>query len=811
MANHLWFQYGDYMNNKLASLQAAQPDAGWTIGKEVDAFEKAGYSGEEGAYQHFLQWGHKEDVSPNNLFNADYYYKSKAYQFYALEENGGLSQDQITENLELYAANMKTAMAKAGLDAWTHYIMYGTSEGINPSEHFNTAKYMQMKLDALQADDPEGGWTADSMYEAFKKCGFNALSHAYAYGTDDTTATKAECHCWTDSSHTALIEVLTTNDDPIVDPEDNPEGQTFALTHQTDILEGTKGDDKFIADNSGGNHYLSEADTVDGKEGNDTLTIYQNANTDLGSTPFGQLSNVETIDIKKGSLNDGSTMDSSNLSGVTDLSVEEATAVEAARFTFNMNNDQTLHLTKLHTGGFHQTVAVSGAKAIVLNEVANKGADTALTLDIISNESELVLTAEGDTKLEIENSRGKINDLVIAGEGHAEVTANLDSVTNVDASGSNGGVSLDMSAIELARNFSFAGGAGNDTLHISDSSLARLSKGSQLDGGDGENTLIVDETETLNASEISRVNDLSNFQTLGFGASGSGVNVSKISDIHNFLVGKGDLNATFTEASADDRFIIDNSEGNSGIVTIANTLGEKGTSIDLVNSSSKGHELATLTLDGISTVAMSSTGKGANNIGTFNNTDNTTITLTGNSDLSIELQAAATIGSTIDASGFTGSLTATSSGLGGILIGGSKNDFLTARAEDGALTGNEGNDTFHVAASVFGAEGKFVTITDFTAGKDMLVLADHGEATFNEAPVSTTAATTAAEAISMIAGKTDGSTDAVVRWGQYDGNTYIVEVMNNDAGVVSASDVVVKLSGLVDLSELVIGEDIIFA
>lgn len=43
----------------------------------AQAFANEGYEGEDGAYQHFLDYGMSEDVSPNALFDVDAYYSNK--------------------------------------------------------------------------------------------------------------------------------------------------------------------------------------------------------------------------------------------------------------------------------------------------------------------------------------------------------------------------------------------------------------------------------------------------------------------------------------------------------------------------------------------------------------------------------------------------------------------------------------------------------------------------------------------------------------------------------------------------------------
>ena len=85
MANPTWFDYEFYMGAKLAQMQKADPAGNWTTGKLVDAFAQNGFLGEDGAYEHFVQFGANEDVAPNADFNASEYYAAKAAQFYGVE------------------------------------------------------------------------------------------------------------------------------------------------------------------------------------------------------------------------------------------------------------------------------------------------------------------------------------------------------------------------------------------------------------------------------------------------------------------------------------------------------------------------------------------------------------------------------------------------------------------------------------------------------------------------------------------------------------------------------------------------------
>ena len=173
MATKAWFDYSTYMANKLTQMQETYPDENWTDAKLNAAFEKAGFVGDSGAQAHFLKYGHKEDVSPNEAFDADYYYQAKAIQYYGLKENGGLTKAEVEAKMSTYAKNMEGAIKAAGMDAWTHYVKYGTAEGVNPSNSFDTSDYMAAKVAARA-----GSMSEDEVYAAFKKAGFNAPLHA---------------------------------------------------------------------------------------------------------------------------------------------------------------------------------------------------------------------------------------------------------------------------------------------------------------------------------------------------------------------------------------------------------------------------------------------------------------------------------------------------------------------------------------------------------------------------------------------------------------------------------------------------------
>ena len=164
-----WFDAELYMANKLEQL-----GDGWSEQSMLAAFNEAGYSGEQGYYRHFLDWGNQENVSPNQYFDNEYYFQNKLLQLQTTDPNGNWT-----------LASTKQAFADANLSAWDHYRLYGISEGVDPCGGFSTSEYLNAKLDELHRDDPSGDWTMKSMIGVFREASLNPVQHYVLYGVNE--------------------------------------------------------------------------------------------------------------------------------------------------------------------------------------------------------------------------------------------------------------------------------------------------------------------------------------------------------------------------------------------------------------------------------------------------------------------------------------------------------------------------------------------------------------------------------------------------------------------------------------------------
>ena len=379
-----WFDYETYMANKLAQLKASDPDGNWTVSKLVDAFAQNGFLGEEGAYDHFTQFGAAEDVAPNADFNASEYYAAKAAQFYGVEPK------DVTE---LQIANVKAIINANGMNAWTHYVQYGSDEGVNPSNAFDADAYLAAKAAAMG-----GEWTADKVAEAIKGNGMTVLEHYLTY------AGKGE-------GEVAEGVTFPVPDDQKV-PSSNP-GETFTLTAGRDVFTGTDGNDVFDANllinpSSGVVNIASfnATDDLDGGKGNDTLNVELTGS--FASANLGSVKNIENVNF---TIDNSATADLSAWTGLEHLSVNQLGTAAA--------QDWTVAGAK--------TVSVKGGTTVNVTDSAAAGEDTLVTVSVEGATGAVEVTSDALTTLNLTGVNAGAT--VTAAAGERALTVNMNNVT----------------------------------------------------------------------------------------------------------------------------------------------------------------------------------------------------------------------------------------------------------------------------------------------------------------------------------------------------------------------------------------------
>lgn len=743
MANPAWFDYDYYMAQKLASLQ--ESDSSWTTTSLVNAFNNAGFVGEEGAYQHFLQFGASEDVSPNSLFNATEYYAAKAANYY------GVSPSAVTE---LQRANMKTAIENAGMNAWTHYQQYGTVEGINSSNSFDTNAYLEAKATALGGD-----WTAATVAAAIRDAGMSALEHFKMFGGQgegEITSTQV----------TTGFAVPSDEQVP-ASSSDTPSGTTYTLTQGVDNIIGDATDNAINAYLDGGVATLSSLDTVNGGDGTDTLTAF---GMDLDNVVETNITNVEKFVFQSTSAG---TLDLSKLTGITHLSDLNSTAAS----TYS-NLTPSINVTVAGTAAAHVfnygSAALSGSADSATFNVNN--VTSVLTIGGLSASNKLetlTINATGSASTMELNDAGaddvdNVTTLKVTGTADLDITAESLSVdtTTVDTSGTTGATKIKADA--AATNFTFTGGAGNDQIDVG----ATLASTQTLTGGDGTDTLVVDSAITTGETA-----NVTGFEVLGIDANGGAFT----QDMDFFNVNQATIlvnGGTVTLNDVQDGLVVNANVTMGGGQDIAINLKTNTAADDVtvnVGATAGGVTLIGLNFDtNYETVTINSQGTAANTITDFgtalNNvlfTGGTAMTVTGTASLTGVLDASAmtaglTATSSTTALTVTGSDTAADTLTSGVIGGGVTQTFNGGGGNDSIISGNlaataimyanggAGEDTINFNASNTGAALHYI---DGGAGFDTITLGQHA-GTLDDV-ISTVTATADADKITGFVTTTD--------------------------------------------------------
>ncbi len=487
-----------------------------------------------------------------------------------------------------------------------------------------------------------------------------------------------------------------------------------------DTLTGTGGNDTFIADATV-NAVISAADSVNGGVGSDTLKVYLKSDgtvaVDTLSLP--QLSAVENLYINSGKLTNGATLNVSTVAGLESVALESPVALVAAdAFTIKTTAAQNVSLKNV-TGAGAYTVTLDGAVKATLDNVKT-AAGSAATLAVKSETAAFALNATGAASaVTLTNTATvtKLATLNITGDKAITVTEALTDLKTVNASANTGGVTLNVAATSV--DLAFTGGTGNDKVVIAG---AQLNAKDTLIGGAGIDTIVLADTTAAYAG----INAATGFEVLALGADATTVDVGQITNgINQFAInanGAAAFGATFQNALSTSKFSINNDLGNGNIV-IGNKVGESATTVAIDNQSAAPQTVTLLDVSGANSVALASTGKvgSSNLIATLKNADNSSIVITGATDLTVTAAlAGATTGSKVDASAFTGKLSIVGSTKSDIIIGGSGDDTINGGADVLAdtLTGGAGKDTFGISAGVTLATAD--VITDFVTKVDKI-------------------------------------------------------------------------------------------
>lgn len=604
-----------------------------------------------------------------------------------------------------------------------------------------------------------------------------------------------------------------------------------------------------VADNAGDIFTIGTV-TVNGNASTTAVTVNQTAATEAFGTPAANTK----IKIINGAVNitDKNT-DVTAADTIATVSLENfglATITSSALSTLNLKGgasattasgnldldksatDTTVLPTTLNvnsTGGFIGELGLSAgtstmAATYTAVNVTSTAATTFANATFAANKT-LTVDGAGVTTFTAFTGNTALESIVSKGAGVTIGTALANDVTFTGGAGvENIKIGATTKTIDL--------GAGDDTATIS---TTVFGAGGSLNGGAGNDTLVV---TTVANSNIAGLPHIVGFETLKL----DGVATGGKHNAHTFKaleIGTGAVATEFENVAAGVGLtVLAANTANTTTVTLANSTGTADV-FDLTLKSDGDLDAGTVVLAGVETININSVDTDIDtSIPTTVNDNDLILTataaksivVTGNTNLDL-VNTSATLVTSFDASAATGKINYKSANAtigeivtikGGagddilegnsaitvndIIFGGAGNDIITYSGGKDTFTGGAGNDTFKFAAGALGTKDVHLTIADLSKG-DKIDLTGIATITaagkLDTAKVTLGAAATLDNYLDAAAAGGGTATAAVLKWFQFENNTYLV--VDNNAGntfdtTATTGDSVIKITGLVDLT-----------
>ena len=487
-------------------------------------------------------------------------------------------------------------------------------------------------------------------------------------------------------------------------------GQQYVLTTDQDFITGTSGNDTiygFISDNIKATTFQAY-DHIDAGEGTDTFRLTLSNSSYFGD---GQISDIEILSIRatgaapnyygggfKGLTHIYSDMSDQDLviSDLTDpsitlglrgQSVHDLTAIYTSS---TLTGSETVHI-ELDDAG-----ATTAPSVKVVAASGTEGVET-ITIDVIGSDTSKLTTLEAQDSL----NNSTLTTVTISGDQQLTVTNDIDfagaaGTGIVDASATTGGIDVCFTAGDKV---DVTGGVGNDIFSFA----TGLDKTDRVDGGGGNDTLAffmgTGTTKLADldfkAIEIIRVTAIADNAVL---------DADGFSGLSSFdaLGANGAKSFTAMNLASDSTVGLLSSAGASNFANLAYSLKDDTGTRDVLNVTLDSLDHITgvdltatdsVTVNGVETINLTSTGflpsTEAHSLFDANTADTkdglvanrlSTINITGESSLDLEISSDDTMLTTFNASALTGKL-----------------DLLFHAATDLNLHGGSGDDNFDLS------------------------------------------------------------------------------------------------------------------
>jgi S-layer protein len=509
-------------------------------------------------------------------------------------------------------------------------------------------------------------------------------------------------------------------------------------------------------------------------------------------------------------------------------------------------------LTSLSLANSDNGVTVTNTAATTL-ALAVDNLATGSSVDIGTKYTTLNITTSG-TDSDVTLVAGGVQALTVAGTkaidlsgatltalktvtitGSAGVTADVSgiaTVTSVDASGTSGANTFSIDAATAA----YTGGSGADKVTLSTATTTKavslgagddsltLATGTAsltaaMTGGDGTDTLVMVAANAATASATGTFESkIDGFEKLSLtGSTTDVVDLSNMDDISYVISAGTTTSLTLNKMASGGTLELTGASAGTTTVSLTDATGTTDSLNVVAKVSTADINFGTVAAAGVESIAITATDtstKAAINTATLALTDAAlkTVTVTGNANLTLTAASSVALTS-LDGSAMTGKLVASTNGTvaetitGGsaadtltaignadVLLGGAGNDTLAITGNLATLTGGAGADTFNVSDATSNSSD-YATITDLASGDKIQFTAGADSFVASKVTLADTAIFQdyANQAIAL----TDNSD---VSWFQWNGNTYIIENVSNGTSFLNGTDVIVRITGAVDLS-----------
>lgn len=528
----------------------------------------------------------------------------------------------------------------------------------------------------------------------------------------------------------------------------------------------------------------------------------------------------------------GSTLTTVSLTGGVGTATLESKGLTTLNLTKQLGNVTVTNTTASHaltvnTNGVAGST-VTDAEATTLN-VVNTGADTKASGFTAAKAATVNLTATGKDLTVTSLTAGVAKAVNIAGDAAVTVTAaSLDAAAVITSTNTKG------ATVTVANGQKFIGGAGADTLSFSgvaptvastlgdgDDKLVikatasfAFSGSGAVDAGAGTDTLVLNGTDGNIATPITKA---TGFEILGLGELASGTyNTTGFTGLTQGAVSGAII---FDKVAANSTLTLTASPTKATTVKLADATGTADALTINLKQGSVAIDSGEITATGVENFTVESNGTVTGNTVKFNGDNKAakTLTLKGAADLTVSFAGAifGTIDSaatpvqtgvsSVDGSAATGKLTldfgtaanflAAATGL--TVKGGSADDTITLGAGVNNVTLGAGKDTLTVTAAKAKSNALFTTVTDAAAG-DIINFGAIANTTTKLGAAVPSGVDDYQTFLNSAANQTANNT---LSWFQTGGNTFLVlDSDNATAGFKAGADIIVKLTGLVDLS-----------